>query len=50
MKKEEEILIRITKEDKEKLKEMREKYDINISYLFREYFRKEYKRLKNEDN
>ena len=50
MKKDEKILLKITKTDKAKVKEMREDYDVNISAFLRESIRKKYKELKRKGN
>jgi uncharacterized protein (DUF1778 family) len=50
MKKEEQILIRLSKNDKKMIKDMQKLYNINISSFFRNSILKEYNRLKNENN
>jgi len=50
MKKTNKIDLSITEKDKEKINEMREYFDINISALFRETIRNKYKELKRKEN
>jgi len=50
MKKNKMISVKVTEKDFQILNEMRNDYDLNVSYLIREAIRKEYKKIKREEN
>lgn len=49
MQKDKKFSLHITEEDWYKMKELRNKYDINMSYYFRDCMRKLYKKLTNNE-